>query len=341
MAVLPLGSSRVSSQAQAAVALSSIASTQKQLLQVQNELSTGKKVNVPSDDPAAAAIIQQLQQSLSKHDAYNTNIQAASSHLGQVDSTLGTLTDLITQAQGLASANVGSDVTDAQRQSAAVVLQSIITQALSIANTQFHGVYIFGGDRSTIPPFTQDGTGIKYVGSPTVLQNHFDAGNLQPFMVDGNNVFGALTTQVAGTANLSPALTATTRLIDVKGASGDGVRAGAIRLGNGVSTIDIDLSTASTVGDVVAKINTAAFTAGFAGVSAAISGTAIQIAGPGLTTVTDLSGSSMAANLGILTPVAGAPGTPIVGLSLDAKVTRLTQLSDLNGGVESIYPALR
>src|SRR3954451_6576062 len=104
MAILPLHLARVSNLLRQNVATSTISKTQQQLLEVQNELTTGKRLNAPSDDPGDAAIAQQLQKLLEQRGAYSDNIKHAQSQLGEVDSTLGDLTDLLQQAQQIASA---------------------------------------------------------------------------------------------------------------------------------------------------------------------------------------------------------------------------------------------
>src|SRR5215468_3511825 len=174
MAILPLQLARVSNLLRTNVAMGSISRTQQQLLDVQNELSSGKRLNAPSDDPGAAAIAQQLRKTLEQRQAYSDNIKQASDQLGEVDSTMGDLTDLLRQAQQIASANVGSDVTADQRKSASTVVQALYNQMLDLGNKSFEGVYLFGGDRSTKPPFEEDAGGVKFVGSPTVLENRFD-----------------------------------------------------------------------------------------------------------------------------------------------------------------------
>src|SRR6185369_6775387 len=134
------------------VATGSISRTQQQLLDVQNQLSSGKRLNAPSDDPGASAIAQQLRKTLEQRESYATNIKQANDQLGEVDSTLSDLNDLMRQAQTIASANVGSDVTADQRASASAVVQSLYNQMLSLGNKQFEDVYLFGGDRSTTAP---------------------------------------------------------------------------------------------------------------------------------------------------------------------------------------------
>ena len=123
MAILPLQLARVSNLLRSNLGSNAISSTQQRLLRVQNELTTGNRINVPSDDPGGAAVAQQLQKLLEQREAYANNLKHAQSHLSEVDSTLGDLTALIQEAQTIASANVGSDVTADMRASAAAVIK--------------------------------------------------------------------------------------------------------------------------------------------------------------------------------------------------------------------------
>jgi flagellar hook-associated protein 3 FlgL len=319
---------RVSDQLRANVALSSMNSSQQQLLQVENEISTGKRVNSPSDDPGAAAIIQQLQKTLEQRQAFSTNLDTANSQLSEADSTLGDLSDLLQQAQNIASQNVGTDSTADQRAAAAQVVQTLITQALSIGNTQFEGAYLFGGDRSTTAPFVTDSSGnVKFVGSANVLQNSVDEQTSLPIGVNGAQVFGAINSQVAGAA-LDPAATAATRIMDLGGATNEGVQLGAIKIGDGSSTAVVDLSKADNFGDVTAAINAA----GLAGVTASIGTNGLVLSGSGNITVNEVGGGTTAADLGILTPNSGGAGVTVTGANVNTKVTPLTDLSSLNGG---------
>ncbi|HEX3357952.1 MAG TPA: flagellar hook-associated protein FlgL [Tepidisphaeraceae bacterium] len=330
MAILPLSLARVSQTLQTDVATGNINRTEQQLLEVQNELSTGKRVNVPSDDPGASAIIQQLQKTLEQRQSFSSNIKQGSDQLGEVDSTLGDLSDLMRQAQTLASANVGSDVTADQRASAAAVAQSIYSQVLDIGNKQYEGVYLFGGDRSTTQPFVDNNGAVEFVGSPTVLQNQYDENSTLSFMVDGDNVFGALSTRVQGSVDLSPNLETTTRLIDVKGANGDSVHLGSIALSDGTTTKTIDLSKADTVGDVVDLINNA----GVGTITASVTGQGITLNAGAADdiSVNEVGGGKTAADLGILTTTGGGAGVDVTGASLQPQMTELTQMSDLAAG---------
>ncbi len=332
MSVLPLQLARVSNLLRTNTATARLATTQGQLLEIQNQLSTGLRVNSVSDDPQASAMIQQLQKLLERRAGYADNIRNATSQLNQVDSSLGDLKTLLDQAKTVASANVGSDVTPEARQNAATVLDSIYRQVLTISNTQRDGVYLFGGDRSTSPPFVEEGGGVKFVGSTQVLSNTFDDGVTQAFQIGGADVFGALSTRVQGATNLGPAMSASTRLSDLTGATNDGVRPGLVRIGNGTTTAVVDLNGVDTIGDVITRINAA----GVGAITASIApdGVSLQLnAGPGDDiTFTDLGGGTAASDLGIGTPVGAGAGASVSGSSLGATVTPLTPLSSMFGG---------
>jgi len=313
---------------QGAVITDQVDSTQNQLLQVENEMSTGQAINTPSDNPSASAIIIQLQQSLDSQQSYNDTINSSSSQLAQTDSSLGDLTTLLQQAEQIASADVGSDVTQTQRQSDITVVQSLYSQAMSIGNQQFNGQYLFGGATGTTQPFVSGASGtVQFVGTSQTLQNTVNTGISVSFQANGAQVFGALSSGVHGTANITPSLLATTRLSDLNGATNNGIQPGVITLSNGTVSKSVDLSSAASVGDVVNLINQA----GVGGITASITGQGLTISGATTDNIT-ITGST-AQELGIATPAAGAGlNTPMVGSSLNPKVTLLTPLSSLRDG---------
>jgi flagellar hook-associated protein 3 FlgL len=143
--------------------LDQINTTQQQLLDTQNQLSTGHRISQPGDDPGAAAVVMQLNRTLQQQDTYNANLKKSQSQLSEVDSTLGGLSNLLTQAQTIASQNVGSDVTASERQAAAQIVQTLYSQAISTGNTQFEGSYLFGGDKSNQAPFVSVVGGVQFV----------------------------------------------------------------------------------------------------------------------------------------------------------------------------------
>ncbi len=330
MMIEPLQLARVTNQLSASVTASQLTLTQRELLLVENQISTGKLFSEPSDNPSAAAVTMQLQRTIEQRSTYLGNISNAQSQLGQVDNSLGSLTTLIQQAQNIASSDVNSDVTPAQRQADSQIISSIYNQVLSLSNTQYNGLYLFGGDKNTAPPFVTKNGGVQFVGSGTVLQNSVDTTTDVPFMVSGADVFGATSSQVQGSADLTPALTAQTRISDLRGATGIGVQLGAVQISNGTTTKLVDLSNADTIGDVVNAINSA----GVGGITATIANGGLTLGGNTTDniTVADVAKGQTAAELGILKTTGGGPGVPLVGTGTQPNVTVLTPLSALRDG---------
>jgi flagellar hook-associated protein 3 FlgL len=330
MSILPVQSARVSTLMQSTSALNQIDSTESRLMQTQNQLSTGKRVIDPGDDPGAAAIVMQLNRTLTQQNTYLSNLQSAQSQLSEVDSTLGSLGTLVTQAQTIASQNVGSEVTSDERAAAAKIVETIYSQALSLGNTQFEGSYLFGGDKSNQQPFVSVNGGIQFVGSTNVLQNSADTNTLMPFQVDGAGVFGALSSRVTGSVDLTPALAPATRISDLRGATGTGVQLGSIQIGNGTTTAQVDLSHADTMQDVVNSINAAHV----GNITASISGNHLVLgtSGSDNITVTDVGGGTTASSLGIVQATGAGAGASVTGASVQPQVTLLTPLSALKDG---------
>jgi flagellar hook-associated protein 2 len=329
MSISPSQFARFTNLLSADMATQTIDQTRQQILVAQNQISTGLRITQPSDDPGNSAIVLQLQKTLDHQNQYLANVQKSQSQLSEVDSSLGSLTDLLTQAQTIASQNVGTNATAAQRAAAAAQVQTLYQQAISIGNTQFEGSYIYGGSRSNQQPFVSVNGGVQFVGSRTVLQNTASANTLLPFQVSSAKVFGA-SSGVNGSVDLTPSLTATTRISDLRGAGGNGVRPGTIQLGNGTVAASVDLSHADTIQDVVNSINAAAV----GNITASISGNhlVLSTSGTDSITVSDVGGGNTAAALGIRQNIGAGAGTSVVGGSVQPNVTLLTPLSALRAG---------
>jgi flagellar hook-associated protein 3 FlgL len=333
MAIVPTNLARVSNTLRTSVTMQGMSKTQAELLKVQNQITTGNRIITPSEDAGSASIVMQLQKTIENRTAYLDNITKASSQLSQVDQTVEDVSDLLQQAQSLASANVGSDVTPDARAGAVEIVKSIYAQMLSLGNAQFGGAYLFGGDKSNSAPFVEALGGIQFVGSNGQLSNAFDQGMVSTFTVGASEVFGRVEARAGLGATLTPALTASTRLADLAGANGTGVKAGSFVLSDGSTSKAIDLSGADSVGDVITRINNAAV----GGITAAIdaSGTGIELTSSGgdnITVSEAATGGTTAADLGILRTVGLGAGAALTGSSPNPKLTALTDLSTLNGG---------
>src|SRR6266850_2611752 len=154
MSIIPLQLARVSNALQMNLSQRTITQTQRSLLDVQNQLSTGRRLTTPSDDPGDAAISMQIRKLLEQRVGFEDNLKQASSHLSEVDTTLGDMSDLLRQAQTLASANVGSDVSADQRAAAAARRRSSPINPACASSAQVQSCKIDSTNRPSCPSWS-------------------------------------------------------------------------------------------------------------------------------------------------------------------------------------------
>jgi flagellin-like hook-associated protein FlgL len=313
MAILPANSARVSNQLRMTLGQRNLSRTQGRLLEVQNQLATGKRISTPSDAPTDASMAMQLRKLIEQRQSYATNLSAASSTLSEVDSTLENVTEILREAQQIASANAGSVVSADARATAATMVENIYSSMMTLANRQHQGTYLFSGDRGTIAPYQPTLGGMRFAGSPTVIQNQMDEVSALNLSVSGPDIFGASAT-IAGLdlAPVTPPLTPLTAVADLNG--GSGISLAGLVITNGATTANIDFTGVTTVEGILNKINGANVGA-FARISA--DGTAIEVTNAVQGTKLSIgeNGGTTAAELGVRT------------------LSPASLLSGLNGGV--------
>ncbi len=170
--------------------IASIDAAQAQLAQTQEEISTGKMVNVPADNPVAAAQILATSDSQSINTQYASNQSTAQTLLSQTDSTLSQVTSVLQNVNTtLVSAN-NSSLSAANRQSLATTLQSQLQSLVALANTQSaQGTYLFGGYQASSPPFVQSAAGVQYTSDDGVRSIPVSSSRNMPVSVSGDTVF--------------------------------------------------------------------------------------------------------------------------------------------------------
>ena len=183
--------------------LAAIWQTQSQENTALQQMSTGKRVNVPSDDPLAAAQMVGNQDQSNRTDQYLQNIDTLTSQLQTADTALGSVVTAVTQAITLGVQGSTGTLSAANRQQIVQNLQGIQSQLVQLANTSVGGSYLFGGTATTTPPYTLDSTspsGVTYSGNTgTNTVQIADGLNLQTnmpgsqlFQNSAGDVFGSL-----------------------------------------------------------------------------------------------------------------------------------------------------
>ena len=130
---------------------------QSALYKLQNQLSTGRRVLTPEDDPVAAAQALIVSQSQGVNAQHVDNQGEASSQLGLVDSQLGSLTDLLQSVRVKVVQAGSTTLSNSDRQSIATELESRLSEMLGVANAKNgSGDYLFSGYQGATLPFAID-----------------------------------------------------------------------------------------------------------------------------------------------------------------------------------------
>ncbi|PIR21635.1 MAG: flagellar hook-associated protein 3 [Deltaproteobacteria bacterium CG11_big_fil_rev_8_21_14_0_20_45_16] len=128
----------------------------QELLRLSEQVSSGKRINRPSDDPNAVNILKGLKNSQSKIDQYLRNIQVADRSWQQIESSIRDSHALIVRAKELALQGNNGTLGDPEREALAVEVSELSKQLLSISNTNINGEYIFGGFKTDAKPVALD-----------------------------------------------------------------------------------------------------------------------------------------------------------------------------------------
>ena len=150
--------------------IQSIDNLSAQYQNIGQDLSTGKSLNVPSDDPSQVAQDLTLTTQIAQEDGDASNATAAQNQLTFTDSTLSSLTSLLQTARSLAVSGATDIIPNgSQRPLIGQQVAGLLNQALALANTQYGSSYIFAGSgSSTTPPIAPLGSppnGVQFTGN--------------------------------------------------------------------------------------------------------------------------------------------------------------------------------
>lgn len=328
MAVVPLNVARVSQHLQAFQLQQSLTSKQLGLLRIQNQLSTGLKFLTPSEAPADASIAGTVDRRLDALDGLRGNLRTANNTLAATEDAMREAIDLMTQAHNTALEAINSSTSREERESLANLVDSLVTQAVSVANRRYVDTYLFSGYYGDDAPFAYENNGVVYRGDENRLRTMVDSDmSTASFSASGAEFFGAVSNQVRGRSDLNPAVTVSTRISDLRGTSGQGVRLGKLLVSDGATQVQIDLSDAATVGDIIDKLNDQMP----GGLAALVTPLGIQVTAPGgfsTVNISDVGADQGARDLGLTASGALTAG----GVDLNPRLTLQTQIASLSGG---------
>ena len=187
--------------------IDSIGRRNEAIARLQEQLSSGRRINQSSDDPIAAAEAERIRSSTAQLAIEKRMMSFATGMLTQAESTLANGSDVVQSARELLIAAGNGSLQAEDRALIATQLQGLRAELLTVANQRDGaGGYVFGGQGAGSPPFTPDGapayrpkTGTQQTGLDVSFDTTVDGGHV--FIGDGGattgSIFAALDTIIA------------------------------------------------------------------------------------------------------------------------------------------------
>jgi flagellar hook-associated protein 3 FlgL len=145
--------------------LTALGNAQERIADTQKQIATGRRVNLPSDDPFAAARIGELDASLAKLDQYRENGSYAMTRLGLAEEAFVGITANLQRVRELVVQANNATLGSADRTAVAQELRERRDAVLSLANaTDANGRFLFSGYNETTQPFVSNAGTVTYNG---------------------------------------------------------------------------------------------------------------------------------------------------------------------------------
>jgi flagellar hook-associated protein 3 FlgL len=131
----------------------------------QYKVTTGKRINRLSDDPAAIEPLVSMRSLKASMDQYNSNLKVASNTFAASENAFSEVATILNRANQLAISGGTATASSTQRQAMADEIKSLRERIISLGNTKAaNGDYIFSGTNLDVKPFQDNGTVVTFQG---------------------------------------------------------------------------------------------------------------------------------------------------------------------------------
>lgn len=154
-----------------------------------NQLSTGRKINKPSDDPVGLTFALRYRSELATNEQYQKNVDSALSWLEYTDTTLDQAGSVFQRVRELAVKGANDTNPQEALDSIKSEVGELYNQLVSIGNSQFNGKYVFNGQKTDTIPYSIDNAAQDKTDTYSI-QYEIGTGVKLPINVTGEQVFG-------------------------------------------------------------------------------------------------------------------------------------------------------
>ena len=167
---------------------------QAKVFETQAQLSSGKNILKPSDDPALATAINNLKSQIDVNQRYLTNLERMQDTLKMQESTVTSSVDVVARIKELSVQAANDTYNASDRKSIAAEVKELISSLTDLGNMRgTDGAYLFSGYSQGQAPFSESSSGVvTYTGSTDVLKVMVDEGRSMQLGMPGSDIFGSV-----------------------------------------------------------------------------------------------------------------------------------------------------
>lgn len=169
--------------------ISNISKNMKQMNVLQNQLSTGKRINAPSDDPVGITFSMRYRSELAANDQYQRNTDAAVSNLDYIDTMLDQAGQVLHRVRELAVTGSNGSNPQTALDAIKIEVEEMYEQMIDIGNSKFKGKYVFNGQLTDNQPYSAANAKSEMTDNYS-LEFEVGAGLKIPVNITGNEAFG-------------------------------------------------------------------------------------------------------------------------------------------------------
>jgi flagellar hook-associated protein 3 FlgL len=172
--------------------ISKISALQSEQTKLQQQISTGKRIASPSDDPVAAARALSLSHAQGVNAKFADTRQTAQTKLSTIESNLTSVTNLLVATQSSLVAAGNGAYSNQERVSIATDLNESLQTLIGMANAKdAYGNYLYAGYQTATQPFVASAAGANYQGDNGQQLLQVDSERQMAVNVSGDNLFKA------------------------------------------------------------------------------------------------------------------------------------------------------
>ena len=226
-------------------------------LNLQTQMSTGKKINKPSDDPLGITRDLNYRNELANNMQYQENINQANSWYLKNDEIIASFHDIVSEAKQDAINGADDSFNADARKAFATGLRSSIDKILQLGNSQLEGRHIYSGYKTDTPALQRYANGVAFNGDTGSIRYQIDSFSDVSVNMNGADLFLKPILTLGEGFDLDASLTGSTNLSELHNGAGISQTPGLIEITDknlGIN-VSIDISAETTVDDMLTKIN--------------------------------------------------------------------------------------